>query len=462
MQRPANKNIDAASSCIFYAFVFFNCTFIYSQSTIIDSLNSAYTNLKTDSARIDMLIELGGQFYVNGNYIDALKHYETCLRISDKIKSSDGKAAAYNGFGLVHEAMGNYGEAIKMLYASLREYERNHNDYNLTSTLVNISLIYLDQQNFDEALKSNSQAQKICERTKNKYTLGYVYNVFGIIHYSRKDYIQAIKNHSEALRLRKETNDETSIPDSYTNLGIVYYDIGRELKTSDSDSSKICFELARCYYDSANTYYNKNENLAGIAAVKTNTGALFVQLKKYAEAEQLLIEAAERYRSMGSKEGLRECYQALAEVYTETSRHREAFDSYKQFILFRDSLINEDHTRKTVQHQMQYEFDKKDAEAKAAQVKKDAVEEAEKRRQSILLWSVATGLFLVLSFAVFVLKAYRQKKRSNLEIIAQKEIIEQKQMEILDSIYYARRIQKALMATEFSFRKSLSRLKQNR
>lgn len=42
------------------------------------------------------------------------------------------------------------------------------------------------------------------------------------------------------------------------------------------------------------------------------------------------------------------------------------------YILYRDSLVNQEATKKTVQSKMQYDFDKKEAIAKVTQDKKDA------------------------------------------------------------------------------------------
>jgi cell division protein FtsL len=47
-------------------------------------------------------------------------------------------------------------------------------------------------------------------------------------------------------------------------------------------------------------------------------------------------------------------------------------------------------------------------------------------------------LVLVMVFAVYVYRSFLQKKKINIEITQQKRIIEEKQKEILDSIYYAR------------------------
>jgi hypothetical protein len=62
---------------------------------------------------------------------------------------------------------------------------------------------------------------------------------------------------------------------------------------------------------------------------------------------------------------------------------------------------------------------------------------------------------LVLGFAVFAWRSFLQKKRANVlisqqkqEVEQQKHLVEEKQKEIIDSILYARRIQRSLLPKE--------------
>ena len=75
------------------------------------------------------------------------------------------------------------------------------------------------------------------------------------------------------------------------------------------------------------------------------------------------------------------------------------------------------------------------------------------------------GLFLVLVFAIFILNRFRVTKKQKIIIESQKEIVEEqkkiveeKNKDITDSIYYARRIQRALLPTEKYITKNLNRL----
>jgi hypothetical protein len=145
---------------------------------------------------------------------------------------------------------------------------------------------------------------------------------------------------------------------------------------------------------------------------------------------------------------IRSGYHILSSLDSIEGNFKEGFANFKKYILYSDSLNNEENTRKTVQAQMQYEFDKKEAITKAEQDKKDVLIGKEKQKQKIVIYSVSFGLLMVLAFTIFILRNFRQKQKANTEILKQKEIIEEKQKEILDSIRYAKRIQQALLPTE--------------
>ena len=162
---------------------------------------------------------------------------------------------------------------------------------------------------------------------------------------------------------------------------------------------------------------------------------------------------------------MRDAYNNLSALDSATGNYKSALNNYKYYILYRDSLINEENTKKTVQQTMQYEFDKKESETKAEQDKRDVIANEEKQKQKIVIASVSLGLVLVLILAIVILRSLRQNQKKNKIITEQKEIVEkqkelveEKQKEILDSIRYAKRIQTALITSEKYISKSLNRL----
>ena len=91
------------------------------------------------------------------------------------------------------------------------------------------------------------------------------------------------------------------------------------------------------------------------------------------------------------------------------------------------------------------------------------------RKQKIIIGSVIIGLLIVIIFSGFIFKSLRTTRKQKLlieiknkETEDQKKIIEDKQKDILDSIYYARRIQRSLLPTEKYIARQLARYGESR
>lgn len=88
------------------------------------------------------------------------------------------------------------------------------------------------------------------------------------------------------------------------------------------------------------------------------------------------------------------------------------------------------------------------------------------KRQTIYTYAGIAGFALMVVLALVLFRSNRNKQKAN-ELIAlqkhevevQKDIIEEKQKEIIDSITYAKRIQKSLLPTDKYIESSLNRMK---
>ncbi len=196
----------------------------------------------------------------------------------------------------------------------------------------------------------------------------------------------------------------------------------------------------------------------GIAGTTLDLGEFYLKKKNYHEAERYFHYSFKVASAIGSKVIIKKNYIRFATIDSIKNDYKGALKNYKMFIVYRDSLINEESTKKTIQVQMQYEFDKKEAAVKAANDKLSAVQTAEKNRQQIILVLVSCVLLLVLIFSGFIFRALGITRKQKQLIEQQKHLVEEKQKEILDSIRYARRIQTALLPTEKYIEKTLMRL----
>jgi hypothetical protein len=128
---------------------------------------------------------------------------------------------------------------------------------------------------------------------------------------------------------------------------------------------------------------------------------------------------------------------------------------------------------------MTYDFEKKEAVAEAEHKKELENQEliaAEKsRKQRLVLILVSSFLLLVVLFAGFIFRSLRITRKQKQVIEVQKQLVEQQKQEvehqkiiveehqkaIIDSITYARRIQRSLLPTEKYIEKAINRLRKS-
>jgi serine phosphatase RsbU (regulator of sigma subunit) len=91
------------------------------------------------------------------------------------------------------------------------------------------------------------------------------------------------------------------------------------------------------------------------------------------------------------------------------------------------------------------DFEVKQELKRAEQEKQVVMRNDELKRQKLITYSSIVVLILVLGFAIYAYRSYRQKRKLNNELDFQNKSIEQKNREITDSISYAKRIQNAIL-----------------
>ncbi len=259
----------------------------------------------------------------------------------------------------------------------------------------------------------------------------------GVNFASKKDslYKQALDYYLKAVKINRQMGDSSSVAVNLGNIGIIF------------ENSKN-YSMALSYYRSSLKIAEAIDDPLRIATQLGNIGNVYMAQLKYKEAEKSMMESIKISKKLGAIDYEMQTETLLTTLYEKMGKHKLALVHYKTSIILRDSIFNEENTKKTVRSEMNFEFEKKEATAKLEQEKKEAVSAAESRKQKVLIWSVSGILLLVFGFAIFAYRSYLQKQKTNIEITKQKYLIEEKQKEILDSIYYARRIQRSLLPTE--------------
>ena len=347
---------------------------------------------------------IGGINQVQGNYTEASKNLFIALKIYQEIGNKKGSAYAFNNLGNISYRLGNYPEALKNFLAALKIQEEIGDKSNVAGSYDNIGAVYMNQDNFSEALKNYFIALKIYEELGDKRGKAENLNNIGSIYNDQGNHTEALKDFFAAIKLDKEFGNKEGEAVDLNNIGTVYFTLGNysEALRSHLAALKINEEIG----DKQQMAYSYN-----------NIGDDLIKLKKTNEASRYLNQGLSLAKEIGSLNDIKNGYKIMADLDSAQGNFKQAFENHKMYITYRDSIINKESSKKTVQIQMQYEFDKKESLAKAEQEEKNALALKELQKQKLLRnFSIgAIGLVLVLFF--FVYRTYRARQELRLHDI---------------------------------------------
>ena len=281
-------------------------------------------------------------------------------------------------------------------------------------------------------------ALKIAKELNDKKGIADCYTIIGNIYKTKSNYAKAMEYQLLSLKIKKELDDKSGIAGAFTNIAIIYSDQANYTKAIEYNlaSQKIYLQIG---------------NKIGIADSYINIGNIYFKLNKFNECEKYQNLALNIGKDIGVKDIMRLAYGMLSRCDSASGNFKSAYQNYKLYKQYNDSIFNEVEVKKSAQMSAQYESERKDNEIQLQNKEKEkqlVLAEAESKKQKIIIWSVLVGLLLVIFFSIFIYSRWRITKHQKLIIENQKKVVDEKQKEILDSIRYAKRIQQSLLPTE--------------
>jgi len=373
-----------------------------------------------------VLTNIGNVYSDQGNYAEALKYFEIALRLSTEIGFKLEIGNLYNNIGIVHLDLGNYPEALRnnLLALRMRE-EEGTNRRNIAGSYNNIGNIYYRQANYTEALKNHRKALKIREEIGDKFGIAMSFDNLANVYNNLGNFQEALKSHLSSLALHKEMGDKRNLASSYNNIGVTYQNMKN-------------YPEAIRYFIYSKQIQHEIGDLDGLGRSFSNLGYAYVLVHKLQDAKSNLDSSESIFLKIHHPLGLEGLYYEYTLLDSAAGNFSQAYLHFKKYLVYHDSLFNEENSKKTVRAEMNFEFDKKQAIAQAEKARIAQVAAAESKRQRIVIFSVSGLLLLICAFAAFAYRSYRLKKRANFRLEIQKKNID-------DSIRYAQRIQQAIL-----------------
>lgn len=431
--------------CVFM-FIFFIFPFLINagnKKQVIDSLTQLISSLPDNEKKVDALNAISWELLYKSDEAD--KYLSLAFELAKKLNYKKGLAQTYNDMGALASIKSNQKDALKYYIESLKLKEELKDERGIGISYINIGQIYSSQDQFKQAFESYNIALNSFIKIKNEKEIAATYNSIGTLFEEFDNHDSAIYYMEKSLQIRKRINDEEGLSETYGNLGVVY-------------KSKGDFKKAIVYYKLDNIFNKKAGNTYSMIIGMNNLSILYSETGDVDEAIRLATESAELSAKYGYLESMRHALGNLADFYYSKKNYKVAYHYIAKWATLRDSLKNEDLSRALNDLSIKYETDKKDQQNQLLQAQNKLSEKTIKEQQ-IITYFIITGLILALGLAFFIFRGLKQQRIANKIISKQKLLVEEKQKEILDSIQYAKRIQKAHLPTENFMDKQLGRLK---
>ncbi|MBL8002289.1 MAG: tetratricopeptide repeat protein [Flavobacteriales bacterium] len=339
----------------------------------------------------EALKNIGGGHAAGQRFAIARAYYDRSFEQWSALGDRGQMASLQRKLGYVAESQGDMPEAIKQNLAALRHYEAAHDTATVAQLKTALASVYDRMEEGEQAVALQREALALFEALRDTLGIAQSSNNLGTMLDELGRYDEALPYLERALAMARALGNPYgevmcmgSIANHYQHMG----DMATALQRNEQ-LLPLVQQLGSPYHE---------------AALRINMGEILTALKRYDEARAQLEQGVAFARTVGAHEWLRNGHAALYELAEAQGNTAAGLEHYKLFIAYRDSIENEANTRKAVQEQMQYDFEKKEAVAKAAH-------EQELRRQKLVRNGFMGGFALVALFAgVFFFQRNRISK----------------------------------------------------
>lgn len=390
--------------------------------------------LNSESGLAALMHARGTLFYYESVFDSALIYYERALTIRTRIKDNVGILKSTVNIGSIYFMLGDHKKALTYYEVVQRKEAELHYEEGEYLSINNLGTIYNSLKIHNEALNYFRKAEKIYSAKKNNGQLIYTYEGLANVYKDLKKPDTALLYAYKAKHLCELLGESRSLGYSLLNIAL----FNKDLKN---------YQIAKSYLDSALYFADMLKDKRLELASLGNKAAIDLILNQPDSAYRYMSKIMVFENENEFKNHRFELAEIIARYYYDKADFKKAFAYIDLHQKYKDSLYNSEVTSQINEMKAKYETEKKDKENQLLQAENKTQKTT--RNYLIIILTVAIITIVGAIFANTKIRSVNtmlevQKK----EIKHQKEIVENKQKEMLDSINYARRIQFALLASD--------------
>jgi serine phosphatase RsbU (regulator of sigma subunit) len=439
----------------------------------------------TIEQRVDAL-KMMTLYYFHTDTVKAKQYTLEALRIAREADYEKGIIMAHENLGRYYTEHGQYDSAMVAYNFVILNYDVPEHNTSIAACLIGMGNVYDISSNFEKALECYLEAEKRYEQVDNHLGLGLAQMGIGNIYNTTSQHREAKIYFRRSYKNLLETSElyaawsMNNLATSMMKLGeydsaVLFFERSLEIKLKLNDvygASYTYSDLGELYKekgedDLALNYFLKalesKEALEGISketvsGTSLGIAEIYYRKKNYLTAVFYFQQGLDFAKQSSSLMHQSRAYKGLANSKYKAGNYKDAFDDLSAHLRCVDSLNKQMHGQSLAELQSKYDADQKQKEIEllntSNKVSQLEAEKANKKTQTITFYLVGAVIIIILAaglgISLFRSSTARRKANELLllqknEIQHQKELVEEKNKEVLDSITYAKRLQQAIL-----------------
>ncbi len=404
-------------------------------------LNSAYNNAIKFNLTEETIIAnnyLGIWNRLTDNYDKAREYFNTALSLANKHGNKELIADVYQDLASLYRRTTVYDSSILCLQKAAKLYELVNDSISTINVAISMGSVYVEMEQFDLSEKFYNQAYKKAILCNKKSYMSSSLIGLAIVDGTKGDSKAALEKLNSAYELAKQSNE-------YNLMGTCLANIMQA--SLYSGDTKTAIEAGKKTIILKRNLKN-NTDLSDAYASLAHSYALD---KKFPLSQQYLDSAFSLATNIKNKNNLQYVFEIGSFIYSKQNDFKKAFEYQEKFIKVTKEINKEQKLNQVQELEAKYENEKKEQENQLLQTKNQLSQKTIEQQKSTTLY-ISIGFGLLLIFTFFIFSGLRKQRRANKiielqkqEVEHQKNLVDEKQKEILDSIHYAKRIQQALL-----------------
>ncbi|WAC09273.1 tetratricopeptide repeat-containing sensor histidine kinase [Dyadobacter pollutisoli] len=348
-------------------------------------------------------LQLGQYYMFQHRYAESEKHYADALAIHFEREQSEYTAIVYSDLGLLFQSKGQYEKQVEWLLKAKRLGDKLHDKYAIASTSSNLAVAYDQLGDRKKAFENLREAIRVRKELGNKVGLSNNYN--SLARMLQKDSLSAAIGYQKlAIYYAKQTGVKGLVAGSLSTMALLKGRQGKKSEALDLEKKAIAI-----FKETGDKHQEAYRSISA-ANFSGQIGDREAALKFFENAHNIASQT--KNLSM-----LRDVSLHKANYFKDQKDYYHAYQNFRNYALYKDSLIQEKTQSNIAELQLKYDTEKKDNEIALLTIDRKVRQlEIEKQKtqlanQKLMRNGIIGGTGIILLLIGFMFNRYQLKKK---------------------------------------------------